>query len=222
MPNPPTGKKHWRCRSFIFSDSDVALFFATLQSALPQLRIHREHEVLGQDRKESGPPPELQYRDKLASPENFTDLIQRVWPEPEGWAPAWSVDDQGRQILSNPPPLSFMWETSQLLTGSWLLENGHWRLSTGRVSALYTDGDKEQRTFISKVWRTIAQLSTNKTPWHYHDSVTGEILGPIVHSDIWIGHGALDWVRQDPRRCLFCRHRPSDSIEGLPNAGSSG
>jgi hypothetical protein len=101
--------------------------------------------------------------------------------------------------------------------GSWFDAEGRSTLAEGKVVARYTVGDKEHIAFINKVWRLAAKLSTNRTPWCYHDLASGQILGPYVANIIWIGHEALKWVREDPRHCFFHRHRPCDSIDREPD-----
>jgi hypothetical protein len=215
-------KKRWRTREVIFSDSDVSNFAGVLRSHYPRLRILRfDHWT---DRNVDRLPnsgPSITYRETLANagsnaPANYRDWLQQVWLEPDGWTPLWSgLDDMGYQDVTNPPTCAFTWYRPHLLDSSWFHEPGRWRLLPGRIAAHLADGDKEHHTFLNKVLRTVARLSTNKTPLHYHDSENGEIRGPNVHNYLWIGYVALDWVREDARRCFFYCHRPSDSIEGV-------
>lgn len=160
------------------------------------------------------PEPQVIYRDRLSTAGNPTDLLQAVWLEPEDWQPAYQQKKPSRPrpiVLANPPSVEFRWDAPKLLGNSWFHEDGPWRLLPGQIYARLTDGDLEHRRFINTVWRIIGKLSTNKTPWHYH-APEGEIRGPYVDNMMWIGYGALNWVRQDPRRCFLYCHRPSDSI----------
>lgn len=206
----------WRTRDLIFSDEDVALFAAALEARYPRIRFvpyeywnEQEKGGSGDDRR----APEINYRRTLTSPGSSKGYMCRAWLEPEGWRPVWSLPgERGYRFVENMPRLSFTWFTPLLHQGSWFDDNGRSVLNLGKVAAHYQEGDKEHLAFIRAVWRMIAQLSTNTVPWCYHDLAAGEVKGPYLANSNWIGHEAMRWVREDPRRCFFHRHRPHDAI----------
>ncbi len=210
-------KKRWRGRSGLVSDEDTVDLTAALQARFPQIRFTHYDYWKGQPKHLSD--DELQeltvpYRDSLSSASWGYPML-RVWLEPEGWRPEWAPSNYDPiYAIQNQPPLTFTWCASRLGAGSWFNNVDYSCLKLGEVWAHIAEGDKEHITFVNKVWWLIAGLSTNKTPCCVHDLAKEEIRGPFVANQIWIGHKALEWVRQDPARCFVHRHRPADSIEG--------
>jgi hypothetical protein len=212
----------WRRRSLIFSDEDVAAFVEALRTKYPRIRFVMQEYWRVQDRGTTALPTVLAipYRETLTSPGNFKETLRRAWLEAEGWQARWSAPNRrGYRFIENEPRLSFTWMAPCMRWGSWFDEKGRSKLDLGEITAQYVEGDKEHIGFINSVWRIIAGLSTNKTPWCYHELATGRILGPFVASEIWIGHEALKWVRQDARHCFFHRHRPCDSLGDVQASG---
>jgi len=79
------------------------------------------------------------------------------------------------------------------------------------LSTQYRRNDETQKLFLSKVWRAVRRVATNR----YKDVGTEGFVATkdALRRQCWIGQSLLQWCRGDSRRAVAGIHRPCDDWE---------
>lgn len=205
MP-PPDGYATKR-REVAMISQDAEAFSIALLEIWPDIKFLNNktgQEIIERDGKIVGrrPKKNLRYYSSLAEPEVFSF---HVWREPEDWDPLWLGPNKYNVYeLPNKPRFRFTYEASVIRP------NRRTQLDSGRIWGLYHKEDKEHLSFLNKVWRLTAKLTTNVLD--VHDRETGEVLQHSYRSMHWVGHHTAEWCRADPDRRIDESWRPGTEL----------
>jgi hypothetical protein len=91
-------------------------------------------------------------------------------------------------------------------------------LNAGEIWASYEPDDPDHKNLvrvIRQVWKLIELLATNryKSGHPLGNELSGGdylLMGNAAPGSVWLGHGALKWCREGPRRMLDGSLRPCD------------
>ncbi len=190
----------FRSRNIAFTREDEAAYCALLREAFPDVR-YLDRPKGGHDGPE---PPEIGFYTRLVDcPASITDVIFDV-----GWRPAWRKQGkyQTWSATNYPYPNAYIIRSGSIYPRS---EKSGIRGVEGPSPPSLDDGDIHFRCrpacpgdfkLAAKALRLIGKVATNKRQVHlYYPSL--EVIGCREKgSELWIGHDAIRWLREDPER----------------------
>jgi hypothetical protein len=196
-------------RQTCLNDTDARAFSQALAEAFPRIRFlsfhydHNREYVDGVGWQLKDPiVHKIPYRDSLGEPE---ERRYWAWVQPKGWRPRWEGPNAEKGFrIANTPRLNFVFEKSVIPLGRAT------DLTEGRMWAFYDRDDKEHLSFLNKVWRICAKMTTNvldSEHWRTGPKRSHNVKGP------WVGPDAMRWCRENPKRRLGARYMPQEKPE---------
>ena len=191
---------HFRSRHIAFTREDEGAYCALLREAFPDIRYLDEPRS-GYDGPE---PPEIGFYTRLVDcPASITDVIF----DPD-WRPLWSNETKYRtwSTTNHPYPNAYIIRSGSIYPWS---EKSGIRGVEGPSPPSLAEGEIHFRCRVAcpgdfklaaKALRLIGKVATNKRQVHlFYPSL--EVIGNREKgSELWIGHDAIRWLREDPER----------------------
>ena len=178
-------------RRFCLSKGDLDAYSDLLLAAYPDMRFFRASSEELEDRRQ---PPVLRFHDNLKSAEyGRLDILF----SPEHWDPQWEIDKYTKRWSTEMTP-----RPNGVITGSGetgIAQNhGQPFIGDGDIYFRCRKGDKDDMRVARKCLRLLTTVASNK----------GQVVVAFpsmevlwnAPNDLWIGHGAREWLLADPRR----------------------
>ncbi len=190
----------FRSRNIAFTEEDERAYCALLREVFPDVRYLDRPQ-----RSYDGPePPEIGIYTRLVDcPAHTTDVIF----DPD-WRPAWKKTGkyQTWSTTNYPYPNAYIIRSGRIYQRR---ERSVVRGVEGPDPPFLADGDIHFRCrkacpgdfkLAAKALRLIGKVATNKRQVHlFYPSL--EVIGSREKgSELWIGHDAIRWLREDPER----------------------
>ncbi len=193
----------FRSRYIAFTKEDEAAYCALLREAFPGIR-YLDKSRTGDKGSE---PPEIGVYTKLAEcPAYYTDVIF----DPD-WRPAWKKRDDYPYWSNTNYPQSSAYIIRSRRIDPWSEKSGirgvegpvPARLSRGEIHFRCRPACPGDFKLAAKALRLIGKVATNKRQVTlYYPSL--EVIGYSEKgSELWIGHDAIRWMREDPERMTW-------------------
>lgn len=202
MAPPPT---NIRGKEACMTAKDWQDFGDALQEKYPQARYFRD---IGRDVQGEKPPEIVMYRHLAAVPARFLDRITMVFDP--FWRPTFfkffydeeKFPEKWNWVLY-PPPHPTVWIA--LGNAVWT-EQGPPHHRVGHLHFYMTPKSKEHAALAARFFRLFGKFATNRGLAHvrYPDYLTTPADKGL---DLWCGHDALRWTREDPKRFLHFNGR---------------
>ncbi|MBX9634195.1 MAG: hypothetical protein K2X44_04365 [Magnetospirillum sp.] len=183
----------FRSRETCLSPADVKAFAATLVEAFPTARYYVP-PGLGEG-YDIEPPT-------IATALHLLDLTayERWMHFDEEWVPQWRKDpDYGRWVLASPRLPSVRFQMGKVRPAD---ECRPERISATEIDVSCRPHRKEDFAMARRLFHLLDKIATNRH--QVYVSYPGYEVATVFEKggSLWMGHDAIRWAREDPRRLL--------------------